>query len=158
VKIRTKEHLLDVMSAEIVWRRKELTDLCYLVQQTLGQRTRQEVVTRAAVALLYAHWEGFVKAAAEDYLEFVGMQRCKNSELAASMVAIMVRGKLRAAQASKRIASHLEVVDFFRTHMQERGSLPCKNAIRTDANLSSAVLIDILHTLVLLCYKVNTSF
>jgi hypothetical protein len=104
------------------------------------------VLIRASVALLYAHWEGFVKATAEAYLEFVCMQRCKNSELAGNMLAIMVRSKLRTAEASKRIAAHREVVDFFRTRMHERATLPFKNIIRTDANLSSTVLLDILNT------------
>ncbi|HZQ20816.1 MAG TPA: MAE_28990/MAE_18760 family HEPN-like nuclease [Terriglobales bacterium] len=146
MRIRTTEQLVDAMSAEISWRRKELTDLRYLVQQAVGH-TRQRVMTRAGVALLYAHWEGFIKAAAEIYLEFVCMQRCKNSELAASMLAIMVRSKLHAAHASKKIAAHLELVDFFREQMEERSTLPHKNVIRTDANVSSTVLLEILGTL-----------
>lgn len=147
MKIRTTEQLVDAVAAELSWRRKELTDLRYLVQQSVGSLTRQRVMTRSAVALLYAHWEGFVKSAAETYLEFVCMQRCKNSELAASMVAIVILSKLRAAAASKRIAAHLDIVEFFRSQMKERGVLPYKNAIRTDANLSSTVLLDILKTL-----------
>jgi hypothetical protein len=135
------------MAAEISWRRRELADVRYLVQQTPGNNTRRDVMTRAGVALLYAHWEGFVKASAELYLEFVCMRRCKNSDLAGSMLAIMVRSKLRAADASKKIAAHLDVVDFFRTQMQARSTLPYKNAIRTEANLSSTILLDILSTL-----------
>lgn len=104
-------------------------------------------MTRAAVALLYAHWEGFVKASAELYLEFVCMQRCKNSELADSMLAVLLRSKLQSAQASNKIRVHVNIVDFFRTQMQERHKLPYKNVIRTEANVSSLVLIEILRTL-----------
>lgn len=147
MKTRTTEQLIDAIATELSWRRKELTDLRYLVLQAPGSRTRQDVLTRAAVALLYAHWEGFVKATAEVYLEFVCMQRCKNSELADSMLAIMIRSKLRAAQVSKKIAAHIDLVDFFRTQMHECATLPYKNAIRTEANLSSTVLLEILTTL-----------
>lgn len=147
MKIRTKEQLVDAIDADLSWRRKELIDIRYLIQQSTGSRTRQQVRTRAAVALLYAHWEGFVKAASEIYLEFVCMQRCKNSELARCMLAIVVRSRLKAAQNSKKISAHRDVVDFFFDGMDERSVLPYKNAIRTESNLSSTVLFDILDTL-----------
>ena len=147
MKIRTAEQLVDAVDADLSWRRKELTDIRYLIQQSATSRTRQLVMTRSGIALLYAHWEGFTKATAEAYLEFVSMQRCKNSELARNMLAIVVRSKLKAAQNSKKISAHLDVVDFFRGEMEERCLMPYKNAIRTEANLSSTVLTDILKTL-----------
>jgi hypothetical protein len=147
MKIRTTEQLIDKVAAEISWRRKELTDLRNIVQSSVVSRTRREAMTRAAVALLYAHWEGFVKAVAEDYLEFVAMQRCKHSELSGNMLAIVLRSKLNAAQISKKIKTHLDVVDFFRDEMEGRCVLPYKSAVRTEANLSSTVLSEILRTL-----------
>jgi hypothetical protein len=147
MKIRTTEQLVDKIAAEISWRRKELTDLRDVVQSSVASRSRREAMTRAGVALLYAHWEGFVKAVAEDYLEFVAMQRCKHSELSGSMLAVVLRSKLNAAQASKKIGAHLDVVGFFRGEMQARCVLPYRGAVRTEANLSSTVLGEILRTL-----------
>ena len=147
MKIRTTEQLIDKVAAEISWRRKELTDLRDVVQSSVASRTRREAMTRAAVALLYAHWEGFVKAVAEDYLEFVAMQRCKHSELSGNMLAIVLRSRLNAARMSRKIEAHLGVVDFFRSEMEARCALPYKSAVRTDSNLSSTVLLEILRTL-----------
>jgi hypothetical protein len=118
-----------------------------MVEGADGNRTRQAVVTRAAVALLYAHWEGFVKAAAEIYLQFVAMQRCRNSELTDSMLAIVLRSKFLAAERSKKITIHTTVVEFFRTQMQRQCSLPYKDVVSTEANLSSTVFLEILHCL-----------
>ena len=147
MKIRTTEQLIDAIDGDLSWRRKELTDLRYLIQQSTASKTRQKVMVRAAVALLYAHWEGFVKAASEAYLEFVCMQRCKNSELARSMLAIIVKSRLNAAENSRKISAHLNVVDFFSGEMNERSVLPYKGAIRTESNLSSTILYDILDTI-----------
>jgi hypothetical protein len=144
MKLRTTEQLVQAVAAEIVWRRRELTDMKYLLEHAVGNRNRQAVLTRAAVALLYAHWEGFVKATAEMYLEFVAMQRCQNCDLTDNMLAITVRSKLLAAGASRKITHHATVVEFFRTQMQNRSLLPFKGAIRTEGNLSSTVLHDIL--------------
>jgi hypothetical protein len=145
--IRTVEQLTDAVSAEISWRRKELTDLRYLLEMSAGNRTRQATLTRAALALLYAHWEGYVHAVAEHYLEFVCMQRRKNSELADSLLAVALRSSFRSAEHSLKIKAHVEVVRFFRNQMANRARLPYKNVIRTDSNLSSIVLLEILQTL-----------
>jgi hypothetical protein len=63
------------------------------------------------------------------------------------MLAIVLRSKLNAAQISKKIKTHLDVVDFFRDEMEGRCVLPYKSAVRTEANLSSTVLSEILRTL-----------
>ena len=158
MKTRTTGDLVDAIASEIAWRRKELTDLRFLVVQSKDSKTRQAVLTRAAVALLYAHWEGFVKATADLYLEFVAMQRCQNGELIDSFLAVALRTKLLAAHKSKKIAGHTAVVEFFRTQMENRARLPYKDAIRTEANLSSAVLIEILGTLSLTVHDYESKF
>jgi hypothetical protein len=126
MKIRTTEQLIDAVAAEISWRRKELTDLREVVQSSTVSRTRREAMTRAAVALLYAHWEGFIKAISEDYLEFVAMQRCKHSELSGNMLAIVLRSRLNAAAASKKIEAHLDVVVFFEVRWKQGVSFPTR--------------------------------
>jgi hypothetical protein len=145
--IRTVEQLVDAVSADISWRRKELTDLKYLLESSDGNRTRQTVLTRAALALLYAHWEGYVKAVSEMYLEFVCMQRCRNVELSDCMLAATLRTLLLSSESSHKISSHVEVVRFFRTGMDARSRLPYKSVVRTESNLSSTVLLEILRTL-----------
>src|ERR1035438_9312893 len=145
--IRTVEQLVDAVSTEISWRRKELTDLQIMLESAGDSRTRQAALSRAALALLYAHWEGFVKAVAEFYLEFVCMQRLRNHELSDSLLAVTLRSALQAAEASHRIGAHTDVVRFFRTQMDTRSRLPYKNVIRTESNLSSTVLLEILRTL-----------
>ena len=76
--VRTLEQLYDFLSGELAWRTKELVTLKALVEQTSPSRERRRVLLRAGVALLYAHWEGFVKRAGSAYLEFVDLQRLKN--------------------------------------------------------------------------------
>jgi hypothetical protein len=147
MKIRTTESLIDILAADISWRRRELTDLRWAVQSAAGNRTRQDTFIRAAVALLYAHWEGFVKLVAERYLEFVSMQRHKNSELASNVLAVALRSMLQTAEASKKIGIHIDVIDFFREQMDGRSALPYRSVIRTEANLSSPVLLEIIRTI-----------
>jgi len=56
--IRTSDQLIDKIAQELVWRRRELTDLRAMVQQFRDEPLRSRVLVRGAVALLYAHWGG----------------------------------------------------------------------------------------------------
>lgn len=147
MKIRTSEQLISAIATEAAWRKRELSELKLLIAGASQNQTRQAVLIRAGVALLYAHWEGFVKAAAQLYLEFVAMQRCRNAELADNVLAITLRSKLLVAQGAKKIGAHRSIVEFFRQHMEKRSTLPKKDIINTESNLSSAVLSEILSTL-----------
>lgn len=144
---QSTEEFVDLMAAEISWRRKELTEIKHLVVSSSSNQSRQAALTRAALALLYAHWEGFVKAVAELYLEFVRMQRCKNCELTSNFLAVIMRSQLRAAADSNKIAAHIALVDYFRLHGETRSGLPTKKVVRTEANLSSKVFLEVLAVL-----------
>jgi hypothetical protein len=147
MKIRTAEQLYDSLAADLVWRKKELTTYRIALQATGNNPERRDAFLRGAVALLYAHWEGYVKQAGSAYLEFVAAQRLKYGELSIPVLAIAIRPMLRAASDAQRIAKHVEVVDFLLRRMDERSLVPYKEAISTRANLSSRVLREIIDTL-----------
>jgi MAE_28990/MAE_18760-like HEPN len=75
------------------------------------------------------------------------MQRCRHSELSDPMIAIVLRSKLLAAEGSKKIGAHIEIVEFFRGRIEQRAVLPYKAVLRTEANLSSTVLFEIIRTI-----------
>ena len=144
--IRTTDELIGKVGSELIWRRKELSELKGLVQETQGQ-IRSRVIIRSAVALLYAHWEGFVKKASAYYLEFVSSHRLPYGRLAPNFVALALKAKFHDLAASEKISGANLLADFFCTSLNKQSNVPYKGAIDTKSNLSSKVLQDILSTL-----------
>jgi hypothetical protein len=102
---------------------------------------------RIAVTMLYAHWEGFVRAAAKAYIEFVAMQRLRLCELPSHFIALAIRNIFNSADTTNRTEAHIHVVEFLLSRMSERSVLPWKTAINTKSNLNSEVLRQITATL-----------
>ena len=69
MKIRTADQLQEVLDAEFSWRLKEIADIRSAAESAkLGS---QKTLIRAGVALLYAHWEGFIKKSTTAYINYV---------------------------------------------------------------------------------------
>jgi hypothetical protein len=144
--IRTTDELIDRIAADLVWRRKELSELRGMVQESDGQ-LRSRVVIRSAVALLYAHWEGFVKKSSAYYLEFVASHRLPYRRLAPNFVGLTLRSKFFELAVNEKVSGGNALADFFCTALDKQSNVPYRNVIDTKSNLSSKVLLDILSAL-----------
>lgn len=102
---------------------------------------------RSGITLLYAHWEGFCKAAASAYLEFVAMQRMEYAELSVNFIALGLQRMLRDAANTNQARPHNDLATMLTKGLDQKSRIPYKNVIDTQANLSSAVLRNIIETL-----------
>lgn len=147
MKVRTAEGLHDHLSAELAWRKKELSAIRSLVNRKNFSRRKSNAILRSSVALLYAHWEGFCKNAASAYLEFVAMQKMNYKDLSKNFIALVVQKKLHTSANSTKISVYHDVAEFLLDGLEDRSIVPYKNVIKTRSNLSSSVLREIIETL-----------
>lgn len=142
--MRTKDDFVKKIDEDLIWRRRELTDFRAAIQNATANSGLRSALTRAGVALLYAHWEGFIKKSGTHYLEFVGNQGKKASELKSNFIAIKMKSRLDEASKSAKASTSAELVEFFRSKLNDRLRLPHKGIVDTESNLSSKVLREII--------------
>lgn len=142
--IRTKEDLVDRIAQDHVWRLREISELKNLIEERSISELRKRVLCRAGVALLYAHWEGFVKKSGTYFLEYVAFQRHNISELRSNFITLLVRGKIDKASESKKYSAFDEVTRYIIENQNTRARIPYKNVVDTQSNLSTNVLKEIM--------------
>ena len=130
------------MDDELAWRKRELTTLKHMVERA---RSHEKVfLLRAAVCVLYAHWEGFVKAAATSYASFVDAQGLRYRELTPNFVALGLRSEILKAARSNKLTDMTNVVEKMIHGLDERGNIDWERSVQTGANLNSARFAQIL--------------
>lgn len=153
MQIRTKEEFIDCVARERAWRVKELAALKNMLELSDLQHSRREALNKSSVALLYAHWEGFVKKAGGYFLEYVAMQRLKLNELQPCFISLILKSRIDEASASKKYSVFGAIAEKLINEHDTKVAVPYKNIIDTQSNLSSGVLREIL-----LCLGLDYSF
>ena len=133
--------LQDYLDHDFSWRLKELANLKMAVRRTDG--LQEKTLIRAAVPLLYAHWEGFIKNATIAYVNFVNSQRLRYDQLASCFITFGVKRRVAELSASRQAASNIAAVEFFMTGLGERANLKLAKVVDTEFNLSSTVFENI---------------
>ena len=83
------------LTEEFNWRVKEISDVRRAADdQSRGYETG---VRKAALALTYAHWEGYVKFSAEAYLKYISARKFRYDQLTSQFAAIEVPKIIRKA-------------------------------------------------------------
>lgn len=143
-KLRTQVELSQFLLSELGWRRKEIHCFESLVN---NPKYSQQALLRAAIAMLYAHWEGYVKVASAAYIEHVRRQRCLYSDLKPNFVALGARAAASRAMQSQKWQFQIEFCEFVMTQSSAQAAWPKNFDVDTGSNLSPAVFRDIVYLL-----------
>lgn len=142
MKIRTAEELQTRLDEDFAWRRKELTAIFTNVKSSKPLQLNTNI--RIGVVMLYAHWEGFIKNAAEYYLIFVASKRLTLKQLSNSMIAVSLKSKLKEFEETNKNTIHTQLINFLLGDLNIRAQIPTENIIKTQSNLNSSILREIL--------------
>lgn len=146
--IKTVSDLMDQLDRNLAWRKHEI--MVFDVASRKGEDASKSFV-RAGVALLYAHWEGFVKAAAQLYLDFVEEQKIDLYRLQPCLVFLGAKADLARLAETRSARVGMEALGKFEERMKCRARFNVSSAINTESNLSSTVFKNI-------CESIGVSF
>lgn len=146
MKIKKIEKLQDLLDNDFAWRKKELIDF-----QMLIHSTRNMTICRMGLALLCAHFEGFIKKAANYYIVFVSSQNLKIAELQINFAAIFCQGNFNFCNETNKISVYSNVLHtFLDSYKNLKFNIHYsqdKPIIKTGGNPSSLVLKEILNSI-----------
>lgn len=143
--IRTQEELYDQLSSELIWRKRELGAIKSLARKRSFSDRKRKAIIRSGITVLYAHWEGYIKAASSAYLEFLRRGKLKYEELAINFVALGSKNEVSTEASSDKQKEWNKVAEFFIDGMSNRCSLP--KELNTRSNLNSSVLHEMISAL-----------
>lgn len=154
-KIRTLTQLQEVLDEEMGWRIKEVSDFKLVAKK---QPESSRTFTRAGVALLYAHWEGFIKSSSEAYLNFVDNQGHVYRDLKTCFAVFGLKGRLALLGSSRKAKPNIEALDFVLAEIDKPAKMSMSSAIDTESNLTSNVFANIAASLDISVSTYETKF
>ena len=143
--IRSLAQLGQFLDDELVWRKRELRTLKALLDKSRRQH-ETALLLRAAICLLYAHWEGFVKAAATGYLSYVATRGLKYQDLTPNFVALGLWSDISEAGTSNLPTLRTGLTTTLISGLSERASINWEKSIDAGSNLNFKTLNEILCT------------
>ena len=143
MRVRSLADLTQLLDDELAWRKREITTLKIWL---LKPRRQHETTTllRAAVCLLYAHWEGFVKAAATGYVSYVATLGLRYRDLTPNFVALGLWSDISQAGLSTSPTLRTALTERLISGLSERANINWEQSIDTRSNLNSKTLSEIL--------------
>lgn len=135
------------MQREFAWRRKELTLILSEVRD--ARPAYLDFRIRCGIALLYAHWEGFIKRAAECYVKYVNAKRPRCEELKPGLLGLALRGPVHDLRATSKASVRGATAELLLTRLSDQAKIDVDKAIDTASNLSSVEFREIVESLAL---------
>lgn len=147
--LRTVAQLQDALDAERVWRLRELSTLRKRLLQPISPGVSSEedlALLRPCVTMIYAHWEGFVKASCSAYLQFVSLQRLPQRSMSTPFLALAAR-RQAAERGLTGAAADRFMLQLAREAEDERFLIPYKGGVDTKSNLWFEVFEEVMTSL-----------
>ncbi|QFR35126.1 hypothetical protein GBB76_11660 [Ancylobacter sp. TS-1] len=134
----------DALDKEMSWRVKEIGSFTVAAKANGPQR---RFFIRAGVALLYAHWEGFIKSSSDMYLNYIHNKSLSYADLKSCFAVMGLKSKLNMLRESKKSKANVEAFEFITSELGKTASIYGSNYIDTESNLTSIVFSNIAQSL-----------
>ncbi len=138
----TEHDLSTVFDADLIWRRKELSDMKAAIKK--ADQFSKSALLRALVAMSYAHWEGYVRTCANSYFEYLTLRKKPFVELERQIYVNSFLGRLDALHRGRvSLPERCKLINDILDSGNGRFSYLNPALVDTKSNLNTDVMKDI---------------
>lgn len=138
----SESDLVSQLTQDRTWRLREISDLRSLTEKSKEPASR--VLMRSMVAMCYAHWEGYVKSAASNYLWHIALRKLPYASLHKQFLLNHFLPRLNSLSQSKQsISERCALIEEVLSASGKRFSRVNDELVSTKANLNFDVFSDI---------------
>lgn len=145
MKVRSLNELSSQLADSLSWRIREISDLRAEIQK--NHPPKQITFVRAGVALLYAHWEGFVRNAVVAYSKYLSSQNLRFDMLKVCFMGVPVKSEIKFILDTSRPGALGESVQKILDKRVEAVSINMENHVKNLGNLNYDLFINIVISL-----------
>jgi len=145
--IKSLEDLEDFLNNDLAWRKKEMISLKMMVDK---DQVNEAILLRAGIALLCAHFEGFVRYGSNCYVSYVSTQKVACESLKNSFIAMKMVKEFKSCSASEKHSVHAKLLDKYLGYKEKKFQINItdgEGVISTHSNPGSSELKEILAAL-----------
>jgi hypothetical protein len=147
MEIQTLEELLKYIDEDLFWRKRELTAIKLLIDNSPELDESLQINLRIGVVMLYAHWEGFIKNSGNYYINYLSHLPLRYDELKDSIVTLSMRGEIKNCSESNKVSIHNKIVDKLLNQLGSEAKIPFKDIVPPCDILNYSLFYEILFTL-----------
>jgi len=138
----THQDLSDQFDSDLIWRRKELSDMKAAVRR--ADTVSKLVLLRALTTIVYAHWEGYVRVCANAYFEHLMLRKLQYASLERQIYVNSFLVRLdRMSKTRLSVEERCQFVNDILNGGEARFGWMQPDLIDTRSNLSADVIKDI---------------
>ncbi|AND13325.1 MAE_28990/MAE_18760 family HEPN-like nuclease [Proteus mirabilis] len=145
MKIRSLYELDNALDQDLAWRKHEISTI--VGQVSSSRKSAKITLMRAAIALMYSHWEGHVKNASEIYLTYLNSISPKYIEMKDNFKHISLRSRFEEGFSIKEYSSQKEIYEYISYGLNCNFNINEKHIVKTNSNLKSDVFRNIMEQL-----------
>lgn len=108
----TVESFVDLINEDLLWRKKEISDLLFL-----HNNENSLLILKSAILLMYSHWEGYVKNISKQYIILISDLDLELNKLGFNFEAIDIKGDIRECFKSSDSLNLINEINFLKKSM-----------------------------------------
>lgn len=149
MKIKTIEKLEEKLESDLLWRRKELINIKILIEDKQNNIDKS-ILIRSGIALLCAHWEGYIRFVANMYIVYICDCNIRAKDVKENFLALLLRKDIIKTGETERISVHTKLIDKIESVKENRFYIKYTDdnrIIKTNSNLSYELFDEILKSI-----------